>query len=261
MKDNMENMNKEHHEISLKEKILGRIKSERITMRPKWHFILKASLGVLGILIALLAIVYLVSFVYFVLRVTGVLFVGSFGFHALGPFLFSLPWVLILASVAFVIVLEVLIRKYSFAYRTSILYSFVGIVVFVVIASALFVRAGFHERVFRFVRERNDSLVSPFYRGFTMHHFEDIHPGIISTSTSEGFLIRNSEGETLRVVVTPETRFPLGFNLTEGDSIVVLGKRIGDKIEAFGIRGIPSDEEPRMMRSNGWHAPEAPSVR
>src|SRR3989344_3614541 len=118
------------HEIrSIKEEVIARIKRGETIMRPRWHFVLRAMLYALGVLIAALALVYLASFIMFVLRETGLLFVPSFGFRGVGVFLFSLPWFLILLSLVFVFVLEVLVRRYAFAYRKPLLYSVFGIVI------------------------------------------------------------------------------------------------------------------------------------
>ena len=106
-----------NQEKSIKNKVLEAIKSGQVKMRPRWYFILKTILVALGIVMIFLTLLYLISFIIFILRITGIWFAPAFGFEGYGIFLFSLPWLLVIISVLFAIILEVLVKRYSFAYR------------------------------------------------------------------------------------------------------------------------------------------------
>ncbi len=249
MKIILENMSDDKSK-SLKESILDLIKSGEISMRPRWHFVLKAILTVLGMAILFLAILYLLSFIFFILRASGVWFAPEFGFRGIGIFLLSLPWLLIALSIAFVVLLEVLVRQYSFAYRKPLMYSLAGIIVFVMVASFAIARIGFHERISRFIEEEGVLALRPFYRDYFSPR-ENVHLGTISTTTESGFIIIGRDTELLEIVLTPETRFPGGIGFDQGDIIVVLGEKIGTStIEAFGVRKMDGFGEHRKMRQH-----------
>lgn len=204
-------------------------------MRPKWHFILKAALALAGIAILILALLYLASFFLFVLRQTGLLFMPEFGWRGFGVFFVSLPWLIILAVIIFISLLEILVRKYSFAYSKPLVYSLIIIVAFVFIGGLVVSRTGLHQSIFCYAKRQKlpfDSL----YNGYGPQHFKEIHTGIISEITDSGFSLSSNRGETVRVVLSPETRLPAGAGFQAGDLMVVFGDRDDGLVKAFGAR-------------------------
>ena len=130
--------------------VLKAIASGEVAMRPRWHFVLKTALVSTGGVIVLCAVLYLASFVIFVSRQTGGSFVPIFGSRGWYHFFISLPWVLILLSFIFVIILEILVRRYSFGYRQPLLFSVMGIVVIVVAGGGIVAQTSFHRGLFRY---------------------------------------------------------------------------------------------------------------
>lgn len=229
---------------SIKDEVLERIKSGQAKMRPRWHFVLKTALLVAGVVGFTLALLYLASFIIFILRLSGVWFAPAFGLRGIGIFLVSLPWLLIAAVLIFALILEVLVKHYSFAYRKPLLYSLAGIVLLVVLSSFAFGRLGIHQGIWRYSREKPLPVAGPLYRGWGMPNLSGVHAGMIDEMVEEGFRLINLRDEELKVIVSPQTRFPYGFDLEAGDNVMILGKRNDHEIEAFGVRRI--DDE--MMR-------------
>lgn len=214
-------------------------------MRPKWHFVLRTALMLTGLFLAVLVLLYMVSFIMFVLRQTGVLFVPVFGFRGLVEFLFSLPWLLIFTAFVFLVILEILVRRYSFAYRKPLLYSLVGIILFVGVGSIFVSRSGLHEGFFHYAIERRLPFAGPFYLGYGGARFEHIHPGIVQDMMEDGFHLTDRRGNVFTVVIAPETRFPFGTDFRTGDDVVVFGESAtSGAIRALGIRRI--DDNPRV---------------
>src|SRR3989344_2081055 len=116
-------MNDKPHKKSIHEAVLERIRGGEVTMRPRWHFMLKATLVVAGIALAGLTLLFVVSLAMFALRASGVWFMPAFGWHGFAVFLWSLPKLLILLAIVFIIILELLVRHYAFAYRRPLLIS------------------------------------------------------------------------------------------------------------------------------------------
>ena len=207
-------------------------------MRPKWHFVLKAILIGVGIFIFVLFLLFIASLIIFILHDNGTWFVPAFGMRGIGRFFISIPWLLVLSAVVFIGILEVLVRKYSFAYRKPLLYSVIGIVLFVVIGGALVFSTRVHDQFSRFAREKQLPFAAPLYQEFRAQRPADVYPGTVKEITKDGFLVENKSNETFRVIVTHATRFPFGSEIVAGDEVVVMGDFKDGVIYAFGVRKI-----------------------
>ncbi len=237
---------------TIKDKVLTAIKAGQVTMRPKWHYVLKAALMLTGAAILSLALLYLASFIIFYLRQSGVWFAPSFGFRGVAVFLTSLPWLLILVSIAFLIILEVLVRRYSFAYHQPLLFSALGIVLLTTLGGIAVASTPLHNTFLKQVKEHRFPMAEPLYFEFGVKGASNVHPGSIQILTDDGFVLHNRRDEEFNVIVTPRTRFPIGYDLTEGDFVVVLGERENGTIQAFGVREIeamPGEFVPMPMHS------------
>lgn len=226
---------------SLRDKVAAAIAGGRVKMRPRWQFVLAGGVTLAGTVMVLLALVYLASFIVFSLRQSGAWFVPAFGWHGVGLFVGSLPWVLIGVAIIFIILLEVLVRRYSFAYRQPLLYTALGIVLVVTVGGIATARAPFHRGFLHEAERHHLPLAGPLYRDFGMGHLMNVHPGVITELTPGGFTMRTRRDESLTVTVTHDTEFPLGTNFHQGDMVVVVGERQGDVVVAQGVRTIDDD--------------------
>ncbi|MEW6617557.1 MAG: hypothetical protein AB1333_04040 [Patescibacteria group bacterium] len=223
---------------SIKNSVLEKIKSGQAAMKPKWHFVLKAVLIGIGFVIFILLTLFVMSLIIFVLHDNGVWFVPAFGMRGIGRFIVSIPWLLVLACIAFVVVLEILVRKYSFAYRRPFLYSIIGIIALVVVGGIGVSTTRMHDNFSRLAMERRLPFAGPIYQGFRTQRPADVYPGTVIEITGDGFFIRDKSNETFRVSVSRMTRFPFGSEIVVGDEIVVMGDLKDGVIYAFGIRTI-----------------------
>ncbi|MDO8558670.1 MAG: hypothetical protein Q7S09_05860 [bacterium] len=228
----------EENKKPIQEEVLAAIKSGLVHMRPRWHFALRAALGALGGVILFLALLYLISFIFFALRQTGAWFVPVFGFRALYAALRAIPWLLVLLSLGFIAVLEILVRRYAFAYRRPLLYSLAVISAVVIFGGVVVAETSVHHRLFRRSAENRFPVGSKFYRMYGTPRLQNIHEGTIAEITPEGFGLKTQRGESLRILVTPQTRFPLGTDFAEDDTVVVFGERQDGAVMAKGIRKI-----------------------
>ena len=246
-------MNKEQHKQPIRDAVLEKIHKGQARMRPKWHFILKTVLLFIGLVIVLLAFLYLASFTIFILHQTGVWFLPIFGLRGIRAFLFSLPWFLILLGIVFTVVLELLVRHYSFAYRKPFLYSLAVIIVFITITSFAISKTALHQNFSARAKGERLPFAGKLYRDYgSMKNNPDVHPGMIIEITAEGFLMDHMRDGTTTVIVVLETRFPLGMDFEKGDRVVVLGERKNETIQAFGIRRIDENEKRPSRFHRGW---------
>jgi hypothetical protein len=222
----------------IQERVLEEIKEGRVSMRPRWRFVLQAVMCAVGVIILILALLYLGSFILFSLRKNGVWFTPTFGFQGWYRFVSSLPWLLILFSMIFMGILEILVRRYSFAYRRPIFYSMLGIIVFVIFGGFLISRTSLHRSLFQYTETHKIPIAAPFYHGFGDRQPGGIYPGIITELRERGFLIRDRRGLEIPILITPATRLPLERSFLIGDLVLVLGELRGEIVEAFGVRKI-----------------------
>lgn len=237
---------------SIKKLVLEKIESGKTAMKPKWHFALKAVLAGTGIFIFFLLSLFVFSFIVFALHKSGAWFVPAFGSRGIGGLFSAIPWVLVGAGIIFIVVLEVLARKYAFAYRKPLLYSVVGIVVLVISGGLAVSATRMHDSFSRFVMEKDIPFAGPIYKEFHMKRFPDVHPGIVREIKESGFLLENELGGIYDVFVTRATRFPFGSEIEGGDSVVVMGERKENVIRAFGVRRVDEDFVPfREFKGRG----------
>jgi len=220
----------------LKDQIMASVKGGRLKMRPKWYFVLRASLWAVGIVLAALAGLYLASLLMFVAHETGISMAPTFGWPGIVLFLKSLPWVLILLVLIFIVILELLVRHYSFAYRVPLVYSGLAVLFLVGAGGLLVAMTPFH----KMMAECPPAGGPPpcaigIYRDLDPERHGDIHEGKITQIVGQNYIIANRKEEELLIVVTPETKLPLGADFKVGDRIVVMGELADSQIEAWGI--------------------------
>ena len=218
------------------------IHTGRVHMRPRWHFILYTSFALVGTAIVFLTILYVASLGVFFMRESGAFFAPSFGARGWFALLRGLPWMLISLILVFLVLLQILVRRFSFVYKKPLIVSLGGIVLLVVLGGFAISQTSFHRHLF--FNARHGHLPPPFNmfygsavrppRGGEMYH------GRIVAITPGGFIVADVEGEsTSTVVLTPQTRLPYGADFSTGDYVVVVGDSIAtDTLQAFGVREI-----------------------
>lgn len=252
-------MQEQHQHQPLKDAVLDTIRTERVTMRPRWYFVLRTALFATGTVVVMLALLYLASFIIYTSRVSGIWFVPAFGFPGWREFLFSLPWILIVISLLFMAILEMLVKHFAFAWRQPLFYSALGIIALAGIGSYIVILTPFHRAMFLQSRQHRWPIVEPFYRAYGMRGLQNIHPGNVSAVTDTGFRMVSRRGEVLTIIVDTKTRFPYGTGVAPGDAVVVFGMIDDDVIHALGVRPISDDEVREQGRDTDVHFPASPT--
>jgi hypothetical protein len=236
--------------VSLKDRVMVSVKSGRFKMRPKWHFVLRASLFAVGAILAALAGLYLASLLIFVAHETGIATAPAFGWPGMVLFLRSLPWVLILLVLAFMAILELLVRHYPFAYRMPLIYSGLAILFLVGAGGLLVATTPFHKAMAQCPPAGGPPpCAMGLYRDLEPERHNDIHEGKITRILGQNYIITDRKQKELLIIVTSRTRLPFGADFRLGDRIVIMGDRDGDQVEASGI----SPFDGRMPASGGGH--------
>jgi len=244
----MDNNNEQKKSIS--ERIVAAAKTGELKMRPKWHFVLRAALWLAGIVVITMVLLYLLSLFLFLARETGIWATPLFGWRGVLIFLVSIPWMLVLAVLFFVFVLEILVRRYSFAYRLPLLYSVIAALLVVIAGGIILARTPLHDMLSHcpparelFSGGQPGELAGPpcgtgVYQDLGARRFNNIHNGVVSDFSGTNIVIVNRQREKLLILVDKKTRLPFGEDFSIGDVVVVVGDRQGNQIAAFGISKI-----------------------
>ncbi len=234
---------------NLKENLMKKINEGELSMKPRWHFILKTFLFTVAVLLMALITVYLLSFVMFVLHENGVWFAPAFGAAGLVIFIVSSPWIIISLVGLFCFLLYLLVRNYAFSYRKPFVYSLIGVVFVVIALSSLIQQTTMHRRVHNFALERNVPGLAPFYRQAEDFRPRDMTRGAIVGIGDDRVTIKNENDENLIVVITKITKQPKDTVYKVNDEILVFGPIENGTIKARGIKLLPQDgTEARPMR-------------
>ena len=231
-------MNTNDHRNPIEE-VMRAIRSGDVKMKPRWHFVLSGTLAALGCIILFLTLLYVASFAIFGMRQSGALFVPVFGMRGIFVFFHALPGILITLLVAFVVVLEILVRRYRFGYRAPLLVSVVVILMVVLAGGAALERTRFHAALAR--QARLHQLPSPFGDMYAPPpHPPEVYRGSIVSLTKDGFIMfdENDDGTTT-VHIDGATRLPFGSGFTTGEEVVVFGDESvegSNDVRAFGIK-------------------------
>ncbi len=224
-----------------REKVMAMIRAGRVRMKPRWQFILLSVLYALGALLLLLVLLYAASLCVFLLRASGAWFAPSFGGRGWIEFLRSLPFVLLIIIVLFAVVLEILVRRYSFVYRFPLLASFGSIVIFTLLGGIVIAHTSLHRQLAFYARHHEIplSLGMVYQSPFKVVPPSDVYHGTIITLFSDGFTMRDDRTGTSTIIITAKTQLPYGGNFTTGERVVVIGdKNVNGAVDAFGVRGV-----------------------
>lgn len=236
---------------SRKDTILTRIESGETPQKPKWHFTIRTIISVTILVFLAAALLYFVSFILFELTERDVIFTPEFGWQGISVFLSSLPWILIALTIAMALAIEMLIRRYSLAYRRPLVYSLLFVIAAATVGGVLISETHLHEHVSQFVEDQN-LPVAAFYRGYTSRPLPRLYSGIVSELDPNGFFMQSSLGELLDVIVSRQTRFPHGMDIVKDDAVLVIGDRSGDTIQAAGVRCLNDRPRQPNREPEGW---------
>jgi len=234
-------MDNQPEQRPLGEQVLATIKEGNVKMRSRWYFRLRDILAVMAIVIILLMAVFLASFVIFVLHQDGAWFVPVFGLAGWYALFNALPWVLILLSLGFVVVLAILARRYQFGYQWPLLYSVFAVIFLVTAVCFVFVQTSLYGLFFASSVPQDIPFIGSYYPGIGVLGPENIHRGEIVIATADGFVLLDSSGRVLTVLVGPDTNIPFGASpqavFRPGELVVVFGDISGTStVKAIGVQ-------------------------
>ncbi len=234
--------NKQNKEQSVKDRVLEAVQSGKVKMRPNWYFVGMALLGALGTAIVVLAVLFFASAAFFTLWHTGVWFAPIFGARGWFVFFQTLPWLLILLAGLALVVLETLVHRYPFVYRMPVLISLIAIIFVAAVGGLLLAKTPMHKNIISYSESQPVAAARGFYRRFERPMERNVFVGRITEMAADGFVMESPRRDTVKIIIVPATRLPLGAGFSVGDTVVVFGDLRENGVEAYGIREVENDE-------------------
>lgn len=108
-------MSKKSKKINIEKKVLDKIRSEEIKMKPKWYFFLGSFLLFLGLTGVSIFVVFLINILFYLFRRNSKVF---FNWRLEQMFLNFPWWILIFAIIGIGIAIW-LLKKYDFSYKNN----------------------------------------------------------------------------------------------------------------------------------------------
>lgn len=165
-----------------------------------------------------------------------------FGVMGLMEFLYEVPWILALTTLSLFVFLYVLVKRFSFAYRTPILVTVTVMIATVAFGSAFIFMSPLNELI--------EARLLAGHRGVPerLHEWYGSEPkrvmeGQIRTMSPEILELEGVDREHIVVRILPETKLPLQ-TLQIGDWILIFGPQRDGIVEAIGVKFLrPAEKE------------------
>lgn len=238
---------------SVKDVILQRIQDGEAAMRPRWHFVVKSLLVIAAVIILVFVLMIIGSFIAFVMQQNGGWFAPGFGLRGLQPLLVSIPWVLVGVSVVFVVLLEIMVRQYQFAYRKPVLLTLLGVLLVVFSGSAALAKGGVHYNVLERVERGEFRAVKLLYKKKQQETSNPhVYMGNIQMVTRDGFVLLQRDDTEVYVRVGDHVRMKPGTDPSVGDVVTVLGRLVDDGlVDARAIKPLDVRHKKRLFKQHG----------
>jgi len=228
-------------------KVLEEIKKGRIKIKPKYYFVLKTLIFAVAALLAFTFTIFLISFITFVLRGRGSWFLPHFGWPGIKIFLISFPWILALAALFFVVILEILVNHFGFSYRRPLVYTTLGAVIVVVVAGICIDSTQLHTNALRSASQSNLPVAGALYMNYGLAPIDQIYQGVVSQVADQNdFSIEAPDGQNFNITIPTSTNAKVIQNgeVEKDDRVMIMGEKNGSNIKAFGIQKFNKDQEP-----------------
>ncbi|MEX0918913.1 MAG: hypothetical protein WDZ85_03050 [Candidatus Paceibacterota bacterium] len=234
-------MNKEKSKNSISEEVVSRIESGEVKMRSKKYFFFRAALVVGFLSLLSFFVLYLGSLIIFVFRANDIILFSGMGFHGFRVALLVFPWYLIILVLLLMVLVEFMGTSFSFVYRRPLIYSLLGIVIFVLLGSFLVDILPVHRPLFDLAKQERLPVMGGMYRHLGDLDIDDAHFGEILGKEGDVWVMKLESGDTVYLEITERVK---GFRLLEtiksGNQIVVIGEREEDIIKVSGFRRLNS---------------------
>ncbi len=228
------------NEPDIKTKVLEKIRSGKVHIRPKAYFVAQFILITLLSFVALALAVFVLSFVIFSLRESGEQFLLGFGERGVLTFFILFPWTTLIIDILLFLAIEWLIRYFKFGYRMPILRVFLGVIVLAFLGSIIVNLTPLHKMLLDRADRGVLPLLGEWYETIhDSHAKQGVFRGTIFSIQGNNFVISHNDNDLDADDGTWTVTAPLGFNMTNihvGDKVYVAGNAAQGTVQAYGIQ-------------------------
>lgn len=206
-------------------------------MRPRGYFVARRVFVVIAAVLVFLFIFFITTFIIFALQLNGGFYATGFGPSGWAIFFSSLPWTLLLLSIALILVLWILLRRYAIVYHQPFLYTLLMLIVVISLAYFFLSASALHDDIFRYVSRYPVPVVTGVYE-FETAPMSGVYRGQVVVLATSSFILANAIGQTSTVFMLPGTAGEL-VNIDPGDYVLIFGHGVATAtIDAAGVETI-----------------------
>lgn len=225
----------------IKTNILQFVEKNKISMIPRWKFILYSLLGIALTVFTFVVLTFFGSMIIFVLAKHGFLYLPLFGLGGIMHGIRAVPFVLFILTVILIVIVEILVRKYAFSFRKPVITTLLTLTLSAIVFSSLLTLTPMHLQLRDYARMHNIDFVSREYdRPLPIKETGNmtVLRGVIVSTTTDEVTIKLFD-ETTQVVYA-------STSIKDNDlpdiyeDVVILGHIVDDKFEAIKIRDADS---------------------
>ncbi len=229
-------------------KIKEQIESKKIKMKSKSYYLALSILYFVSVIVVILFTLFLASFIFFALKSSGTNEFLAFGYAGLLPFFQSIPWLLILALIILILLVELFGKKIDLVSKKPLVYSLAAVIIVVVGFGAVFAETPIHNTLLDKAAENRLPLGKGMYEKYGSFRENDLIVAKIIEINDEFLLVESQENQ-FKVELSDELRKPDHVDLFVNQEIIIFGEINDDSIEAKGIK--PFDgPKPRYRGKN-----------
>ncbi len=215
-------------------------------MHSRAYFIFRAALAGAAALLVLAGALFVLSFLFFSVHESGVGYLLEFGEHGIRAFAVLFPWTSLLLFVVFILILEMLVRRFEFSYRFPLLRIFLWILIIGIAGSMLIGFTPLHASLLSAADKDELPLLGPWYEQVHDSHVEQgVYRGDITAVAPAYFVISHNDTDNDSDEGTWSIVPPTGFStgtIAVGEKAYVAGQLKNGIVYAYGIH-IVSDSE------------------
>lgn len=218
----------------MKDKIINTIKNSEVKMRSRGYFIARAVLAIIVAIVVLFLLLFVITFILFTLRENGGFFAANFGPTGWGIFLESLPWSIFLLSIALLLVLWLLLRRYAIVYHQPFLYTLLILIVMVSIAALFLLPGSLQGGIFHYVSQNRIPMVTGVYE-FETAPMNGVYRGQVAALATTSIILKSTSGQTSTVLMVPAVAAEIRA-IVPGDYVIIFGRQVATAtIEVSGV--------------------------
>ena len=215
----------------IKKDLLGK----DIQMKPKSYFFAVSALYIISTILVILFALFLASFIFFATKSSGTNYLLAFGYSGILPYLQSLPWLLILALIILILLVEIFGKKIDLISKKPLIYSLAAVIIVIVGFGTVFANTEIHNSLFNRAVDNRLPFGKGLYEKYGTFHENKLIVAKIIESNDE-YLVVESRGVEYQIEITEELHLPPKLELFVNQEIMIFGEIENNIIEAVGIR-------------------------